>query len=170
MSELVPTSNALVRIERRTEKGLLPMKIRMIPENKVYAGTPADIVSKLSADAVFLKHKTPEEYLKAVSRRLPSIKIEGKTFEDRCEALLRGMLANGMAKVILEEACVDQYEIRVMRMALGISQERFANRLGVSFATVNRWEKGLHTPRSEAIIMNLRRTAGEFVVGRRRTL
>ncbi len=139
------------------------MKIRMIPENKVYAGTPTDIVSKLSADAIFLKHRTPEEYLKAVSRRLPSIKIEGKTLEDRCEALLRGMLANGMAKVILEEAFVDQYEIRIMRKALGISQERLANRLGVSFATVNRWEKGLHAPRSGAIIMNLRRAAGELV-------
>ncbi len=163
MSKLVPSSNGLVRIEPIIEREFSPMKIRMIPENKVYAGTPADIVSKLSADAIFLKHKTPEEYLEAVSRRLPSIKIEGKTFENRCEALLRGMLANGMAKVILEEACIDQYEIRIMRMALGISQERLANRLGVSFATVNRWEKGLHTPRSQAIITSLRRAAGELV-------
>jgi len=138
------------------------MKIRMIPENKVYAGTPADIVSKLSADAIFLKHKSPEDYLKAVSRRLPSIKIEGKTLEARCEALLRGMLANGMAKMIPEEAFVDQYEIRIMRSILGISQERLAHRLGVSFATVNRWEKGLHVPRSGAVIMNLRRVAEEL--------
>jgi len=138
------------------------MKIRMIPENKVYAGTPADIVSKLSADAIFLKHKSPKDYLKAVSRRLPSIKIEGKTLEARCEALLRGMLANGMAKMIPEEAFVDQYEIRIMRSVLGISQERLAHRLGVSFATVNRWEKGLHSPRSGAVIMNLRRVAEEL--------
>src|SRR5258708_39075771 len=144
------------------------MKLRMIPENKVYAGTPADVVSKLSADAIFLKHKTPEEYLRAVSRRLPSIKIEGETFEGRCEAFLRGMLANGMAKVVLEEACIDQYEIRIMRMALGISQEKLANRLGVSFATVNRWEKGLHTPRSGAIIMNLRRAVGDLVASKTR--
>lgn len=138
------------------------MKIRMIPENKVYAGTPADIVSKLSADAIFLKHKSPEDYLKAVSRRLPSIKIEGKTLEERCEALLRGMLANGMAKITPEESFVDQYEIRIMRSVLGISQERLAHRLGVSFATVNRWEKGLHVPRSGAVIMNLRRVAEEL--------
>ena len=139
------------------------MKIRMIPENKVYAGTPADIVSKLSADAIFLKHKSPEDYLKAVSRRLPSIKIEGKTLDERCEALLRGMLANGMAKIIPEETFIDQYEIRIMRSVLGISQERLAHRLGVSFATVNRWEKGLHAPRSGAVIMSLRRAAGELV-------
>lgn len=139
------------------------MKIRMIPENKVYAGTPADIINKLSADAIFLGHKNPEEYIKAVCRRLPSIKIEGKTYEERCEAFMRGMLANGMAKVILEEAAVDQYEIRIVRQTLGISQEKFAHQLGVSFATVNRWEKGLHVPRSGAILMSLRRTA-EFLV------
>lgn len=138
------------------------MKIRMIPENKVYAGTPTDIVSKLSADAIFLSHKTPEEYLNAVSRRLPNIKIEGETFGDRCEALLRGMLGNGMAKIIPEEAFVDQYEVRIVRLTLGISQERFAQRLGVSFATVNRWEKGLHAPRSAAVISNLRRVAKEI--------
>lgn len=139
------------------------MKIKMIPENKVYAGTPADIVNKLSADAVFLKHKTPEEYLRAVCKRLPGIKLEGKTHEDRCEDFLRGMLANGMAKVVLEEASADQYEIRIMRETLGISQEKFAHRLGVSFATVNRWEKGLHVTRSGAILMSLRRTAEDFV-------
>lgn len=135
----------------------------MIPENKIYAGTPADIVSKLSADAVFLKHKTPVEYMRAVCKRLPSIKIEGKTHEERCEDFLCGMLANGMAKVVLEEADVDQYEIRVMRETLGISQEKFAHRIGVSFATVNRWEKGLHVPQSGAILMSLRRTAENFI-------
>lgn len=154
--------NVLVRIELRTVKEVVTMKIRMIPENKVYAGTPTDIVSKLSADAIFFKQKSPEDYLKAVSRRLPSIKIEGKTLEERCEALLRGMLANGMAKIIPEETFVDQYEIRIMRRVLGISQERLAHRLGVSFATVNRWEKGLHAPRSGAVIMNLRRVVEEL--------
>lgn len=139
------------------------MKIKMIPENKFYAGTPADIVNKLSADAIFLKHKTPEDYIRAVCKRLPSIKTTGKTYEERCESFLSGMLENGMAKVVIEEAYVDQYEIRVMRETLGISQEKFAHRLGVSFATVNRWEKGLHAPRSGAVLMSLRRTAGYFV-------
>lgn len=138
------------------------MKIRMIPENKVYVGTPMDIVSKLSADAIFGKHKSPEQYLESVARRLPNMKIEGKTFEERCEAFLRGMLSNGMAKMVLEEASVDQYEIRIMRQVLGISQERLAHRLGVSFATVNRWEKGLHVPRSGPVIMSLRRAAKEI--------
>ncbi|MEK7859228.1 MAG: helix-turn-helix domain-containing protein [Elusimicrobiota bacterium] len=139
------------------------MKIKMIPENKVYAGTPTDIVNKLSADAIFLKHKTPEKYMKAVCKRLPSIKTLGKTHEERCEDFLRGMLANGMAKVVLEEASVDQYEIRIVRGALGVSQEKFAHRLGVSFATVNRWEKGLHVTRSGAVLMSLRRAAEDFI-------
>lgn len=138
------------------------MKIKMIPENKTYAGTPADIVNKLSADAIFLTHKTPEEYMKAVCKRLPSVKIDGKTHEERCEDFLRGMLANGMAKVVLDEASIDQYEIRIVRESLGISQEKFAHRLGVSFATVNRWEKGLHVTRSGAVLMSLRRAAEDF--------
>jgi DNA-binding transcriptional regulator YiaG len=131
----------------------------MIPENKVYAGTPADIVAKLSADAIFLKHKTAEEYIRAVSKRLPSIKIQGNTLDERCETLLSGMLANGMAKIVTEEAVLDQFEIRIIRAILGISQEKFAQRVGVSFATVNRWEKGLHAPVSRAVIMNLQRVA-----------
>ncbi|MCX6348027.1 MAG: helix-turn-helix transcriptional regulator [Candidatus Aureabacteria bacterium] len=44
-----------------------------------------------------------------------------------------------------------------------MSQERFANRLGVSFATVNRWEKGLHAPKSGAIITNLREAVAELI-------
>lgn len=133
------------------------MKVRMIPENKVYAGTPTDIVGKLAAEAIFLGHKTPEEYLKEVCRRLPILRAEGDTLEERCETFLRGMLTNGMAEIIPEDAFVDQYEIRIRRKVLGISQEALAHRIGVSFATVNRWEKGLHAPRSEAIIANLRR-------------
>lgn len=36
--------------------------------------------------------------------------------------------------------------IRTIRKTLGLSQERFAQKLGVSFATVNRWEKGRSKP------------------------
>jgi DNA-binding XRE family transcriptional regulator len=133
------------------------MKIRMIPENKVYAGTPTDIVSKIAADAIFLSPKSPEEYLKYVSGRLPILRIEGSTLDERCESFLRGILASGMAEVIPEEFSVDQYEIRISRKVLGISQETLARRIGVSFATVNRWEKGLHAPGSGAVLTNLRR-------------
>ena len=37
-------------------------------------------------------------------------------------------------------------QLRTVRDALGISQEELASRLGVSFATVNRWEGGKATP------------------------
>jgi len=33
-----------------------------------------------------------------------------------------------------------------LRQQLGVSQEKLARQLGVSFATVNRWENGYHTP------------------------
>lgn len=39
-----------------------------------------------------------------------------------------------------------QIDIKKMREELGISQEAFAHLLGVTFQTVNRWEKGAFKP------------------------
>lgn len=36
--------------------------------------------------------------------------------------------------------------IRVLRSRLGLTQERFASNLDVTFATVNRWENGRSMP------------------------
>lgn len=38
------------------------------------------------------------------------------------------------------------YKIEIVRNKLNLSQERLAKELGVSFATVNRWEKGHSEP------------------------
>jgi DNA-binding transcriptional regulator YiaG len=42
----------------------------------------------------------------------------------------------------------DDYSERIKRMrsGLGLTQQTLADRLGVSFATVNRWENGQTTP------------------------
>jgi non-specific serine/threonine protein kinase len=47
--------------------------------------------------------------------------------------------------------------LRTLRASLGLSQEQFARRLGVSFATVNRWESGRTklSPRAAAAIAAL---------------
>ena len=37
-------------------------------------------------------------------------------------------------------------EIEAIRKDLGVTQERFANLLGSSFATINRWENGKTKP------------------------
>lgn len=37
-------------------------------------------------------------------------------------------------------------KIRFAREELGITQEELAKKLGVAFATINRWEQGLTTP------------------------
>lgn len=135
------------------------MKIRMIPENKIYAGTPMEIVNKLAADAIFLKVKSVEDYMLTVRRRLPSMSIEGTTQEEQCESFIRELVARGMAKVVLQEEDLDQYQLRLVRRVLRLSQEKFARKLGVSFASVNRWEKGRHAPHSGSLIGNLRRVA-----------
>lgn len=40
-------------------------------------------------------------------------------------------------------------KIKNVRLQLFLSQEKFAKQLGVSFATVNRWEKGVCEPNYE---------------------
>jgi putative transcriptional regulator len=37
-------------------------------------------------------------------------------------------------------------KIKKIREKMGMTQEQFAQRLGVSFVTVNRWENGKHPP------------------------
>jgi transcriptional regulator with XRE-family HTH domain len=41
--------------------------------------------------------------------------------------------------------------LRLLRARLGLSQEQLARQLGVSFATVNRWESGRSQPSANAI-------------------
>lgn len=36
--------------------------------------------------------------------------------------------------------------LKKAREQIGLSQQSFADRLGVSFSTVNRWEQGRHVP------------------------
>ena len=38
-------------------------------------------------------------------------------------------------------------EIKQTRKDLGLSQTKFAERLGISYATVNRWERGRTKPK-----------------------
>jgi putative transcriptional regulator len=49
--------------------------------------------------------------------------------------------------------------IREQRIALGLTQEQFAARVGVTFSTVNRWENNKTTPSPLAMqrIKNLRK-------------
>lgn len=42
-------------------------------------------------------------------------------------------------------------KIRAIRERLGLTQEELATKLGVAFATVNRWEQGLTTPQPSAV-------------------
>jgi DNA-binding transcriptional regulator YiaG len=54
-------------------------------------------------------------------------------------------------------------EVKALREQLGWTQERMARELGVSFATVNRWEKGHRSPShlAEKTLQRLaRRTKG----------
>ena len=41
---------------------------------------------------------------------------------------------------------MDGAKIRTLRKQLGLTQEEFAHEIGVTFATVNRWENGKSKP------------------------
>lgn len=42
-------------------------------------------------------------------------------------------------------------KIKRLRLKLGLTQEKFASKLGVTFVTVNRWEAGKAMPSSLAL-------------------
>ena len=44
-------------------------------------------------------------------------------------------------------------KVKAVRTALNLSQEELAHALGVSFATVNRWENGKTTPSKMALTL-----------------
>ena len=50
---------------------------------------------------------------------------------------------NAMSKINENELT---YKIRELRSKLGLTQEQFAAKVGVTFSTVNRWENGKGNP------------------------
>lgn len=127
------------------------MKISMALDRRTYAGTPIDIVRKLRADAVHMKTRDIDAYVRAVVTRLQAeqqanIEIKGDSLEERCESFLAGIVRAGMAFPVFHRDHIDASAIRVLRRARQLTQERLASLLQVSFATVNRWEAGEHLP------------------------
>lgn len=50
----------------------------------------------------------------------------------------------------LDRSTFDNERIRQLRQSLNMTQESFAHEIGVTFATVNRWENGRTTPNKVA--------------------
>ena len=46
---------------------------------------------------------------------------------------------------------MDSQQIKIIRNQLGMSQQAFAAAIGVSFATVNRWENGKAKPQKDRL-------------------
>jgi superfamily II DNA/RNA helicase/transcriptional regulator with XRE-family HTH domain len=55
-------------------------------------------------------------------------------------------------------------EIRILRKAMKLTQQKFAAKLGVSFAAVNRWEKGRNSPQPDRLA-RLRELHSEYLEG-----
>src|SRR6266851_2087359 len=64
----------------------------------------------------------------------------------------------------MTEVIIDPERIRALRGKLDLSQEQLADRLGVSFATVNRWEAGKAKPQraQQEAILKLLAEVGEI--------
>jgi transcriptional regulator with XRE-family HTH domain len=133
------------------------MKISMLLDRRTYAGSPVDIVRKLRADAIHMKTRDIDAYVRTVVTRLRAeqqadIDLEGSSLEERCESFLAGVIRSGMAIPVFQRDHLDAAAIRVLRRARRLTQERLAALLRVSFATVNRWEAGEHLPSNTAAI------------------
>lgn len=48
-------------------------------------------------------------------------------------------------RLIAEQPTIGQL-VRELRQAMNLSQEKFADELGMTFPTINRWENGRSTP------------------------
>ena len=53
-------------------------------------------------------------------------------------------------------------QIKKLRKAMGLTQHQFAEKLGVSFAAVNRWEKGRNEPQPDRLV-RIRELQAEYV-------
>ncbi len=46
---------------------------------------------------------------------------------------------------------IQKYDVVRLRSRLGLSQEKFAEKLGVSMSSVEKWETGQHKPRGLSV-------------------
>jgi putative transcriptional regulator len=46
---------------------------------------------------------------------------------------------------------IQKYDVVRLRSRLGLNQEKFAEKLGVSMSSVEKWETGQHTPRGLSV-------------------
>ncbi len=127
------------------------MKIVMTLDRRTYSGSPVDIVRKLRGDAIHMKTRDVDAYMRVVVARLKDteqadIELDGNRLEERCESFLAGTIRSGMALPIFQRERLDAAAIRVLRRARGITQEQLADLLGVVFSTINRWEADEHLP------------------------
>ncbi len=59
---------------------------------------------------------------------------------------------------------MDTKELKEFRLSLGLSQEKMARKVGVSFATWNRWETGKFLP-SELVLARIKQLVPELAGG-----
>lgn len=140
------------------------MKIRTLLNNWTYAGTPRQIVEKLSRDAHGPDFSSLDAYMEEVVKIYreggqADITIAGDTLENRCESFICGLVENFEAQLVLEKPHIDMYAIRILRRTTGLTQEGLAQKLRVSFASVNGWERGKHSLKSGAVIHTLQNLA-----------
>ncbi len=47
---------------------------------------------------------------------------------------------------------IQKYDVFRLRSRLGLNQEKFAEKLGVSISSVEKWEQGQHKPRGLSLL------------------
>lgn len=52
---------------------------------------------------------------------------------------------------------IKKEDIKIIREKLGMTQEEFARKIGVTITTISRWERGDCLPKSRVVIEKLKR-------------
>jgi hypothetical protein len=78
------------------------MRVRLREEERIFQGTPKQIVQAMQRTAIFAAHLSLDEYVdwcaENAGRMGLNVKVAGETTDERCASLLDQMLVTGFAE------------------------------------------------------------------------
>lgn len=110
--------------------------------------TLADILAELKVHNWIMCGDQPEEKREECVRKLSPVLLEGRSIEE-LEDEISNMTVYGSrneAELFRLKITRGYINSRIVRKKLGITQEEFAKKLGVSVSVVQKWDTGARSP------------------------
>lgn len=132
------------------------MRIRIVAHSAPLFGTPTEIVQRMNGIS-HQRYNSSDEYINNYCQRfMPTASVSGDSEGERCFSFLQNLIRGGRARIeVHSPEHIDKFTVHLLRKVFNISQERMAQQIGVSYATVNRWESGAVRPKSLLIAQKL---------------